>query len=210
MWQQPVGLPVPADFLRKEDVMDDPVRIIAAIQGSPSAAVQDLFRALVDRWPSLRIAGVIAEDHGLADRFCSAGYLRRIGTSERFAIFEDRGPGGTVCHLDGGGALTAAEAVRRDIAAGCDLVLLSKFGKLEAAGEGLSGAFRAAIDGGIPLLTSVSPAAARAWEAVAVSGFTALSADPAEVDAWIEAVRPGGRGEGVSAAGQDPRLSGRM
>jgi hypothetical protein len=31
--------------------------------------------------------------------------------------------------------------VRRGIEAGCDLVLLSKFGKLEANGRGLFGAF---------------------------------------------------------------------
>jgi hypothetical protein len=54
-------------------------------------------------------------------------------------------------------ALTAAGAVRRDIAAGCELVVLSKFGKLEAAGEGLAPAFKAALDARLPLLTSVSP-----------------------------------------------------
>src|SRR3546814_4100404 len=74
----------------------------------------------------MRLAGVLAEDHGLADRACSAGYLRSLSGPERFPIFEDRGPGSTACHIEGAGALTAAEAVRRDIARGCDLVLLSK------------------------------------------------------------------------------------
>ena len=167
--------------------MDGTVKTVAVVHGASGAAVQDLFRGLVDRWPSLRIAGVIAESHGLPDRACSAGYLHRIGTADRFAIFQDQGPGSTVCHLEGSGALAAAEAVQRDIAAGCDLVLLSKFGKLEAAGKGLSVSFKAAIDSGSPLLTSVSRTVTSAWEAFVAAGFTLLSADSAEIDGWIEA-----------------------
>jgi hypothetical protein len=67
--------------------------------------------------------------------------------------------------------------VRRDIAAGCELVLLNKFGKLEAAGEGLAGAFKAALDARIPLVTSVSPAFADAWKRFAGRPFVTLPAD---------------------------------
>jgi hypothetical protein len=63
-----------------------------------------------------------------------------------------------MCQLDEVGAVAAAVAVQRDITAGCDLVLLNKFGKLEIAGDGLASAFRAAITAGLPVLTSVSPA----------------------------------------------------
>jgi hypothetical protein len=164
------------------------VKAVAVVQGVSGTAVQDLFRRLVDRWPSLRIAGAIAESHGLPDRACSAGYLHRIGSTDRFAIFSDQGPGSTICHLEGSGAVIAAEAVQQDIAGGCDLVLLSKFGKLEAAGRGLRSAFKAAIENGIPLLTSVSPSAARTWEAFVPAGFATLSTD-SEIDAWIAAAR---------------------
>src|SRR5215510_117078 len=102
------------------------MKTIAVIQGAPSSEVQQLFRSLVDRWrPSARIAGVIAEDHDLPDRACTAGYLRSLSNGERFQIFQDRGPGGKGCQLWGAGALSASDAVRRDIAAGCDLVILS-------------------------------------------------------------------------------------
>ena len=117
---------------------------VAVVQGMPGASVQKLFRILTNQWqPSIRIAGVLAEDHGLPDRFCSAGYFRNLTTRELFSVFEDLGPGSTDCHLEGTGALAAAAAVRKDIAAGCDLVILSKFGKMEAAGKGLVGAFEA-------------------------------------------------------------------
>jgi hypothetical protein len=162
-----------------------PAPIIAVIRGASRAEVQHVFRTLVERWrTSLRLAGVIAEDHDLPGRACSAGYLRNVATAERFSIFADLGPGAAACHLDGAGVLSAAQSVRRDIAAGCDLVLLSKFGKLEAAGEGLAGAFTAAIEARVPLVTSVSPVLEEAWTRTAGPSFVILPADPIAIDAW--------------------------
>jgi hypothetical protein len=170
--------------------MHSPVKMIAVVQGAPNATVQDMFLTLVDRWgTSARVAGVVAETHGLADRACSAGFLRNIHTGERYSIFQDFGPGSTTCHLDERGVLAATEAVRRDISAGCDLVVLSKFGKLEARGAGLSNAFNAAIDADIPVLTSVSSACEQTWVKFAGSSFVVLAADPAKIDEWWHLVR---------------------
>lgn len=165
---------------------------VAVVDGAPGALIQGLFGALAQRRsPALRIAGVVAEDHGLPDRYCSAGYLRRIPGGERYSIFADLGPGSAACQLDGEGAIAAAEAVRRDIAAGCDLVVLSKFGRLEAARGGLWGAFTAAVAARVPLLTSVARPAAEAWAAFAGAVFATLPADPAAVDAWVDAACSG-------------------
>ena len=163
---------------------------IAVVQGASNATIQDIFHTLADRWGrSARLAGVLAETHGLADRACSAGFLRSIRTGERFAIFQDLGPGSSACHLDGAAMLPATEAVRRDIAAGCDLVLLSKFGKLEAANSGLVDAFRAALEADVPVLTSLSPPQEAAWAKFATPLFVALPAEPNAIDAWWQAVR---------------------
>jgi hypothetical protein len=176
---------------RSEPEMSTPIELIAVVQGAPGVTIQDLFSALVDRWsPTLRVAGVVAESHGLPDRKCSAGYLRRVANGERFSIFEDLGPGSTVCQLDQGGAAAAAEAVRGDIAAGCDVVLLSKFGRLEAAGKGLKRAFAATLEARIPLLTSVSPVVARAWESFAGTDFVTLPVNAVAIDAWLNTIQP--------------------
>lgn len=170
--------------------MDRPVQTTAVIRGSSRAEVQEVFERLVERWrPSVRLAGLVAEHHGLADRTCSAGFLRNVTNGERFSIFQDLGPGSTACHLDGVGALAAAEAVRRDIAAGCDLVLLSKFGKLEADGKGLFGAFSVVLDAHIPLLTSVSPAFEEPWKRLAGHSYVVLPADLGQIGAWWQPVR---------------------
>ena len=169
--------------------MEDTTKIIAVVRGAPNAEIQVILRALADKWrPDVRLAGLVAEDHGLADRHCQAGYLRNLTTGARFSIFHDLGPGVPMCHLDGIGAVAAAAGVQTDIAAGCDLVLLNKFGKLEAGGDGLASAFRAAITAEVPLLTSVSPAHDEAWRRFVDQEYAVLPADPAAIDLWRHAV----------------------
>lgn len=172
--------------------MSEAAMIIAVVEGAPSAVVQGLFRELVDRWEaSTRIAGVIEEGHGLADRACSAGRLRSIRDRSLHPIFQDLGPGSEACHLDGAGAMSASEVIRRDIAAGCDLVILSKFGKLEAARAGLSPAFIAAMQVKVPILTTVSPAFYAAWAQFASPLFVLLPAEMAPIETWWNDVRRG-------------------
>jgi hypothetical protein len=176
---------------KSDDVtMEAVTKTIAVVRGGSGAEIQDVFQAFVERWRgSARLAGLIAQSHNLQDRACSAGFLRNIATEELFSIFHDLGPGSTACHIDGMGALQAAAAVQRDIAAGCDLVLLSKFGKLETGGGGLFPAFKAALDAQIPLLTSVSTAFEEPWKKLSGRSFTVLPADPGEISAWWLAIR---------------------
>lgn len=174
--------------------MGEVCRKIAVVQGAPSAQVQDLFRSLTAHWQSTAsLVGVLAEDHSLPDRACSAGYLRSLRDGAMYPIFQDLGAGSTVCHLAGSDALAAAAAVRRDIARGCDLAVLSKFGKLEAAGGGLREAFVAAVEADVPLLTSVSTPFKDAWESFAASLFVTVPAEFDRIDAWWQTVKTAGR-----------------
>jgi drug/metabolite transporter (DMT)-like permease len=160
------------------------------IRGASNAEIEDIFRVLAERWQTeFRLAGVVAETHGLSDRFCQAGYLRHLPTGTLFSIFHDGEPGMAECHLGGNGAVAAAAAVQRDIAAGCDLVLLNKFGQLEAVGDGLAGAFRTAIATHLPLLTSVSPTHDQAWQQFADRQYAILPADVDAIDRWRRTVQ---------------------
>ena len=139
--------------------------------------VQVLFRTLAERWQGeARVVGAIAEDHGLPDRACSAGYLRSLADGARYPIFQDLGRGSQTCHLAGDGALVAGAAVAKDIETGCDLVILSK-------------AFAAAIEAGVPVLTSVAASQAAPWRSFAAPLFTPLDADAGEIEAWWRSVK---------------------
>jgi hypothetical protein len=64
-----------------------------------------------------------------------------------------------------------------------DLVVLSKFGKVEAMGSGLFEAFEIAVRLGKPLLTSVAPKHHYAWQRFAPeAGF--ISPDRASIETW--------------------------
>jgi hypothetical protein len=68
-------------------------------------------------------------------------------------------------------------------------VLLNKFGKLEASGGGLRDVLGAAIEAGIPVVTSVPATFAAAWESFAAPLFVVVPADADLIDAWWQAVR---------------------
>ena len=91
------------------------------------------------------------------------------------------------------------------ISEGADLVVLSKFGKLEAARSGLADAFRAAIEADLPILTVVSPAAAEEWELFAAPWlFQFLDASPEALEGWVGAADAATRLRDRPVSGETP------
>jgi hypothetical protein len=162
---------------------------VAVIAGADSGTVQALLSAAVSGWRAqgVRVAGVIAETHGLAGRSCAAGFLRDVTSGRRFPIYLDAAPAGSSCHLDAGGVTAACEHLLGQVS-GSDLVVLSKYGKLEAMRAGLMAVFEAAIAAGKPLLTSVSGRQRDAWEAFAPAAVR-LPAETGALQDWWQAQR---------------------
>ncbi len=156
----------------------------ATLGGADNPALQALLAAIAAEWQAagLRVAGVIAEAHNLPDRACSAGFLREIGSGKTYSMFLEAPPSGTSCHLDAKGVEAACAAVLGQIT-DSDLVVLSKFGKLEAAGGGLAPAFAAAIAAGKPVLTTVSGLHRAACRKLAPDAAS-LPADLAAIRDW--------------------------
>lgn len=168
--------------------MDKQIKPIAAVSGADGAVIQQLLRAFVERQPSsVKVAGVIEEAVPGARR---SSVIRQIRDDLAYAVFQNLGAGASGCALDPGGISVASAAVLREVEAGCDLVVVSKFGKLEAdSGAGFVPVFAAAMEAGIPAITSVSPKYADAWERFAGPYFTHLPAEREAIDAWWAGVR---------------------
>lgn len=165
-------------------------RPIAVVQGAPTAVVQDLMRRFIAGLdPALRLAGVVEDPAEDVDGPCSGGDLRNLGDGRRFALMQDLGAGAVACRLDADGVVSACEAVQQDIAAGCDLVVLNKFGKIEAERSGLSPAFASAMECGTPILTSVAPKFIDAWDRFAAPLYEVLPPDLGAIQAWWASVR---------------------
>ena len=162
---------------------------VARIRVQSSTAGQGLLMAAVESWRSqgARLVGLIEETHGLPGRTCNAGSLRDFVTGVSYSIYLDEPQPGKTCHIDASGAGRACAAVLHQMDK-CDLVVLSKFGKLEASGDGLFRAFVAAVDTGTPILTTVSSKHLQAWNAF----MPTAAALPAKLEAlqdWWTAVR---------------------
>lgn len=164
---------------------------IAALQGASSAAIQTLFNdfALRAARQGHKIAGVIELASGDAGGACGWRAVRDLSTGTVIPISQNLGCGSTACNLDPSGLIEACAAVERAIADGADLVVLSKFGKLEADRGGLSDAFSAAIAAELPILTAVSPAMTAAWHLFAGPLAQFVPADASLVDAWWSDIR---------------------
>jgi hypothetical protein len=163
---------------------------IAVVQGAPGPVIQAMFRDLAARWAKThRIVGV-TEDISTPDGpNCKVGQLISLSDGAHFSLFQELGRGSTACNVHPEGALSAGEAVRRDIESGCDLAILSKFGKLEAEMQGgLVPAFVAAFETGAPILTSVSPRYEAEWRQFTEDMYVILPPDAGALDAWREQI----------------------
>ena len=169
--------------------MTNPTNPIAAVRGAASPSVQALFRDMLRSWRAsgVQVVGLIEETHGLPARTCNAGVLHDITSGSPYSIFLESVPESKACHIDVVGAETASKALLPQIATS-DLVILSKFGKLEAARRGLIGAFEAAITLGKPILTTVSDRHLPAWRTFAPAA-TVLEASPGAIADWWASIR---------------------
>jgi hypothetical protein len=167
-----------------DEVMAPKENRIAIVKGTDSATVQTLFAGAVAQWrrEGVKVAAVLAETLSPTAGICSADYLRDLTSGVAYSIHLDEPPRDTSCHLDARGVDTACAALLPQIDT-CDLVVLSKFGKLESMGRGLFPAFEAARAAGLPILTTVSAKHEDAWHRFAPNAV-ALPANAEVLQSW--------------------------
>ena len=168
---------------------------ILALRGADRIRVRRALHAAAERWRArgLTVIGTVEVLPDPADPDCV--HLLDLTSGDRFPLNQDLGPGSAGCSLDPQGLAAACGRVEAAIAAlGADacargaVVILSKFGRQEAEGQGLTAAFGAAVAAGLPVLTSVSPVVTDAWAAFAgpLAGYGAVSDTVA--DEWLSAL----------------------
>jgi len=92
--------------------------------------------------------------------------LEILPTGERFSLSQDLGRHAQSCRLDPTALALAAARVRTILSEHPrpDLVLFSKFGEMEAQGEGFCDEIVYALDLGLPVLTAVAEVWLSAWQ----------------------------------------------
>lgn len=168
--------------------------MIAAMPYPGGFGIDDFLQALLPRLrqAGLRLGGVVQHnDPEAADR-CMAMSLEDLVDGSRFPISQDLGAAARGCRLDAAGLAAATAAFDGALAASVDLVLVNRFGKQEAMGEGLRDDMARTALAGVPLLVPVRHDFLPAWGDFAGEDWVQLPLDSEAVARWVltAAARP--------------------
>ena len=163
-------------------------RPLAAIVYPNEAYPQATFQRIVDhcRSRARRLAGVL--QHSACDdpaHRCDV-VLEDLISRARTELFERRGKGATGCRLDVAALADVTLRIEHALQHDPDLLVLNKFGKVEAEGRGLVDSIAAAIDRGIPVIIGVPSRNLAAWRAFAGDLAVEFVPDFSAIVEWLE------------------------
>jgi hypothetical protein len=156
------------------------VPVVAAARLVPGTAA-----LLADFAAAVEAAGYVVR--GLIQR-PAGGHLIDLAGGRRFPIMQDLGPGSRSCRVDPRGVAEASAVLREAADLGADLVLVNRFGKLEAHGGGLAAEMLAIMAAGIPLLTAVDDGNLVRWLDFTGGAGTLLPPERDALQDWWDGV----------------------
>lgn len=142
-----------------------------------NAVLEDFARSL--RRQGVRVKGLV-QRRAAADRPCTGDVLLYDLDGGDYRISQNLGEHSTCCNLDSTGLAEASQALRRALDDPPDLLVVNKFGKAEAGGDGLRAELGEALAAGIPVVISVHRKHLGYWNAF-IGEFSCLL--PADMDA---------------------------
>lgn len=162
---------------------------VAAIRYRSGDHIEEFLAAVAARLKQLGVAVAGLLQHSVrADRADRCAFeMEDLWSGRRYPISQDLGPGSSACSIDHAAIAEASMVLRCAIEAKPDVVLVNKFGALEAAGEGLREEMNLIVAGGLPLLTAVNDDQLAAWHEYAGGQGTDLPMDLDAVVAWAAA-----------------------
>ena len=133
---------------------------------------------------ALRLAGTVQTDVPHEGRTLCDMDLAVLPDGPVFRINQDRGEAARGCRLDGGALEEAVVAVAANMA-GAQVLIVNKFGKLEAQGHGYVPLIAEAMARDMAVLVGVNAMNLPDLLAFCDGLATALPADPAAIAEWV-------------------------
>lgn len=151
----------------------------------PERVIAHVVEGLRDR--GIVLAGALQRTpEDMADRHPCDLLIEDLATGEITAIAEHRGKQARGCRLDVGLLTELAEAVLVSLRSEEPrLLVINKFGKIEADGGGLRQAVAEAVELGIPVLVGVPARNLDRWRAFAGALAVELPVDEVAVARWL-------------------------
>lgn len=153
-------------------------------RGATDALIADAVARLAPL--GLRLAGTVQTDVPREGRTLCDMELAVLPDGPVFRINLDRGEAARGCRLDGGALEEAVVAVAANMA-GAEVLIVNKFGKLEAQGHGYVPLIAEAMARDMPVLVGVNAMNLPDLLAFCDGLATALPADPAAIADWVAA-----------------------
>lgn len=159
---------------------------LAALVYEPGFDVDTLLGAFATemRESGRRVAGLLQVNRDADACAMRDMALTDLASGRTLSICLDLGPGATGCRVDPGAVASAASWLHDAIAAGADLVVVNKFGRLESEGGGLIAEIGEAVASDLPLVVGVPIRFLPAWERFAGGLDTRLPPDLDSLRAW--------------------------
>lgn len=139
----------------------------AAIRVGKDRSVDDILDAVARalRGEGRLVVGFLQRQDTREGECCGRIELEDIATGDRHVISQALGSAARGCRLDPQALAAVAGPLLARVEAGPDLMILNRFGKGEAEGQGLRAVIGEACMRGVPVLTAVREGYVEAWRA---------------------------------------------
>jgi len=161
---------------------------LAFIHAARHGAVDDTLRTVAGslKRAGRRLAGVVQEPPGTAGGHPCDGDLIDLYSGRHAPIHQALGSGSTGCRLDADALETMVALVERGLAAQRpELLIVNRFGKIEAAGRGFCPVIAQAFDLAIPVIVGVNDLNRPAFDDFAGGIAVELPDRPSAVLEWL-------------------------
>ncbi len=138
---------------------------IAAIRYAAGVAVDDLMQDIIERLATegVHLGGLVQQARTGGVDCCAALQLCDLHDGTRVTISQDLGTNAEGCRLDPAALAGVAMRIEDSLDDDVDILVLNRFGKAEAEGQGLRSAIQKAVASGVPVLMAVKDEHVEAW-----------------------------------------------
>lgn len=156
----------------------------APLRGETNRLLAGLAGAALRR--GLRVCGTVQFNHDQADGHHCDMDVEVLPAGPLLRISQSLGTGARGCRLNPETLEQAVEITRQRMAAGCDLLIVNKFGKHEAEGRGFRAPIAEALGRGIPVIVGVNGLNRAAFEGFSEGLAQLCAPQEAALAAWLD------------------------
>lgn len=135
-----------------------------------------------------RVGGFLQSTRPDPKAGCATMFLENIATREHTMLSQPLGAGSQGCRLDYSVLAEATSDLSARINSDFDLLILNRFGKAEAEGQGFRSVFATALESDLPVLTAVKVGHREAWDEFAGEFAEELPFDLNRLLEWSRSV----------------------